>query len=81
MKPQKTLPNDDEDFDPQEIADAAAASDRVVMEAYHWRYHPFVGMIRAALDSGVLLRTHRSNAKFGPPLIVLRYREIAFSHR
>ncbi|MEX2654780.1 MAG: Gfo/Idh/MocA family oxidoreductase [Acidimicrobiia bacterium] len=29
---------------------AATATDRVVMEAFHWRYHPLVGQMRAALD-------------------------------
>ncbi|HEY8094434.1 MAG TPA: Gfo/Idh/MocA family oxidoreductase [Acidimicrobiales bacterium] len=53
--------------DAQEIADAAAASDRVVMEAYHWRYHPFAGMIRAALDSGVLGPLQRAEARFNIP--------------
>lgn len=32
------------------VAVAAAASDRVVMEAFHWRYHPFVDVFRAGLD-------------------------------
>ncbi len=53
--------------DAQEIADAADASDRVVMEAYHWRYHPFAGMIRAALDSGVLGELRRAEARFNIP--------------
>ncbi|MEX1005893.1 MAG: Gfo/Idh/MocA family oxidoreductase [Acidimicrobiia bacterium] len=32
------------------VASAAAASDRVVMEAFHWRYHPFVDTMRAGLE-------------------------------
>lgn len=31
------------------IASASAVSDRVVMEAFHWRYHPFVDDIRAGI--------------------------------
>jgi hypothetical protein len=31
--------------------------------------------------SGVVFRTHSSYAKFGPPLMVARYLEIACSHR
>ena len=39
------------------IASAAARSDRVVMEAFHWRYHPFVAAIRAGIERlGPLIR-------------------------
>lgn len=31
------------------VASASAVSDRVVMEAFHWRYHPFVADIRAGI--------------------------------
>ena len=33
------------------VASAAATADRVVMEAFHWRYHPFVDDIRAGLET------------------------------
>lgn len=32
------------------VAVAARRSDRVVMEAFHWRYHPFVDQIRAGIE-------------------------------
>jgi predicted dehydrogenase len=40
--------------DARRIADAARAGDVVVMEAFHWRYHPYVDQMRAVLDSGEL---------------------------
>ena len=49
------------------IADAARASDVVVMEAFHWRYHPFAQQLRDVLDSGVLGRVDRIDAAFDIP--------------
>ena len=49
------------------IADAADGSDVVVMEAFHWRYHPYAGQIRDVLDSGVLGRIDRIEASFEIP--------------
>lgn len=49
------------------IADAANASDVVVMEAFHWRYHPYAAQIREVLDSGVLGRIDRIDAVFDIP--------------
>jgi predicted dehydrogenase len=49
------------------IADAARTSDVVVMEAFHWRYHPYAGQIRDVLDSGVLGRIDRIEAAFDIP--------------
>ena len=53
--------------DARAMADAARGSDVVVMEAFHWRYHPFVHQIRAVLDSGVLGRVDRIEAAFDIP--------------
>jgi predicted dehydrogenase len=36
--------------DAEAVAAASAKSDRVVMEAFHWRYHPFVEDIRTGID-------------------------------
>lgn len=36
--------------DARQAAEAAHRTDRVVMEAFHWRYHPLVDQMRAALD-------------------------------
>lgn len=49
------------------IAEAAAGSDVVVMEAFHWRYHPYTAQIREVLDSGVLGRIDRIEAVFDIP--------------
>ncbi|MAT03962.1 MAG: oxidoreductase [Acidimicrobiaceae bacterium] len=53
--------------DARAIADAARDGDVVVMEAFHWRYHPFVERIRATLDEGVLGRIDRIEAAFDIP--------------
>ena len=37
-----------------EVAAAAAASGRVVMEAFHYRYHPLAARVRAIVESGEL---------------------------
>jgi len=49
------------------IADAANGSDVVVMEAFHWRYHPYAAQTRELLDSGVLGRIGRIEAVFDIP--------------
>lgn len=38
----------------REIADLAAKSDRVVMEAFHYRYHPFASRVEQIIASGEL---------------------------
>jgi predicted dehydrogenase len=50
--------------DAQRIADAARGSDVVVMEAFHWRYHPYVAQMREVLDSGELGDLVRVEATF-----------------
>ncbi|MEN8237879.1 MAG: Gfo/Idh/MocA family oxidoreductase [Actinomycetota bacterium] len=46
------------------IAEAARDSDRVVMEAFHWRYHPLVSQMQSIVDSGVLGRIERVEGVF-----------------
>jgi predicted dehydrogenase len=46
---------------------AGARPDVVVMEAYHWRYHPYVGQMREVIDSGVLGDVVRVEAAFDVP--------------
>jgi predicted dehydrogenase len=53
--------------DARRIADAARDSDVVVMEAFHWRYHPYAQQIRDVIDSGVLGRIDRIEAVFDIP--------------
>jgi predicted dehydrogenase len=49
------------------IADAARGSAVVVMEAFHWRYHPYAQQIRDVLDSGVLGTLQHVEAHFDIP--------------
>jgi predicted dehydrogenase len=50
------------------IADAArAAPGVVVMEAFHWRYHPYAQQIRDVLDSGVLGELQHIETAFDIP--------------
>ncbi len=53
--------------DARRIADAANGSDRVVMEGFHWRYHPFATQIAAILGSGALGRLEHVEAHFDLP--------------
>ncbi len=53
--------------DARRIADAARAGDVVVMEAFHWRYHPYAEQIRGVIDSGALGRLDRIEAVFDIP--------------
>jgi predicted dehydrogenase len=51
-----------------EIAQLAAKSDRVVMEAFHYRYHPLTLAIEEVLSSGELGRLERVEAALCFPL-------------
>jgi predicted dehydrogenase len=53
--------------DARRIADAARAGDVVVMEAFHWRYHPYANRIREVVESGELGRIDRIEAAFDIP--------------
>lgn len=46
----------------REIADLAATSDRVVMEAFHYRYHPFASRVQQIIASGELGTLQRVEA-------------------
>ncbi len=50
------------------MVDAARRSGRLLMEAYHWRYHPMVDRLSAILRSGVLGRLRRVSAVFDAPI-------------
>jgi predicted dehydrogenase len=59
------------------MADAAERSGRLLMEAFHWRYHPVAARARALLESGVLGRVLHIEAAFCVPLLEpgnIRYR-------
>jgi predicted dehydrogenase len=50
--------------DAARIADAADQADVVVMEAFHWRYHPLVAQMQSILDAGILGTIERIDARF-----------------
>jgi predicted dehydrogenase len=52
----------------REIADLAANSDRVVMEAFHYRYHPMTLRIEEIIGSGELGKIERIEAALCFPL-------------
>jgi predicted dehydrogenase len=52
----------------QRIADLAATSDRVVMEAFHYRYHPLALRIEQIIASGELGKLERVEAAMCFPL-------------
>ncbi len=59
-----------------EIADLAARSDRVVMEAFHYRYHPFAARVEQIIASGelgTLQRVEVSNCFWMPKFSDIRY--------
>ena len=61
----------------EEIAAAAATSDRIVMEAFHYRYHPVAARMREVVTSGVLGRIERIETWMCVPFLVpgdIRYR-------
>jgi predicted dehydrogenase len=61
----------------QRVADAARASGLVVMEAFHWRYHPLAARLLEIVASGELGEVQRVEARLCAPLIKpgdIRYR-------
>jgi predicted dehydrogenase len=52
----------------QTVADAAARSGRVVMEAFHWRYHPLAARMLDVIASGELGEVRRIEAALCFPL-------------
>ena len=51
------------------LAEAASASNRVLMEAFHYRYHPLFGRIVECLASGAIGAPRRAEARFCVPHI------------
>ncbi len=55
----------------REMVDAGAAAldanGQILMEAYHWRYHPMVDQMRVVIDSGVLGDITEVAARFNLP--------------
>jgi predicted dehydrogenase len=62
----------------REIAELAAKSDRVVMEAFHYRYHPLALRIEQIIGSGELGRLERVEAAMCFPLP--RFSDIRYNY-
>lgn len=62
----------------REITELAAASDRVVMEAFHYRYHPLTARIEQIIASGELGTLQRVEAAFCFPLP--RFSDIRYNY-
>jgi len=61
----------------ERMAEAARQSGRVLMEAFHWRYHPLAARMREIVDSGELGTLRHVETHFCVPLIIpgdIRYR-------
>jgi predicted dehydrogenase len=61
----------------EHMAQAAVRADRVLMEAFHYRYHPLFPRLREILDGGEIGRVTHLEAHLGFPLIRpsdIRYR-------
>ncbi len=59
------------------MAEAASRADRVLVEAFHWRYHPLAERMKAIVESGALGRVRHLEASCCFPLLLpgdIRYR-------
>jgi predicted dehydrogenase len=54
----------------ERMGQAAARSGRVLMEAFHWRYHPLAERLLAIIASGELGRVRHVEARFCVPLLL-----------
>ncbi len=52
----------------QQMAEAAQRAERVLMEAFHWRYHPLAARMKAIIDSGELGAIQHIETHFCIPL-------------
>src|SRR5207247_77773 len=62
----------------EEMARAAERAGRVLVEAFHWRYHPLFARVRAILDAGEVGQVRHLEAHFCIPLPLpndIRYRK------
>src|SRR5262249_35300293 len=51
------------------MADASTRQGRVLMEAFHYRYHPLFGRLRTIITSGEIGRVQHLDATFCIPLL------------
>jgi predicted dehydrogenase len=61
----------------REVADAAAGSGLMVMEAFHYRYHPLFARVLSLLDNGVVGEIRRVETELSFPLP--RFNDIRYS--
>jgi predicted dehydrogenase len=50
------------------MVEAAAKAQRVLVEAFHWRYHPLAARMKSVVDSGAIGRVRHVEASFCIPL-------------
>jgi predicted dehydrogenase len=62
----------------EQMARAAADTGRVLVEAFHYRYHPLAARLKAILDSGEIGQIQRIETEFSVPL--LQPRSIQFRY-
>jgi predicted dehydrogenase len=62
----------------EHMARAAAAAQRVLVEGFHYRYHPLASRLKAILDSGEIGRIRHIETEFSVPL--LQPRSIQFRY-
>jgi predicted dehydrogenase len=53
----------------EQVAQVAAHTDRIVMEAFHWRYHPLASRLIDVIEGGELGRIQRIEAAIVFPLL------------
>ena len=51
----------------QQMADAARETGRVLVEAFHWRYHPLAKRVKELLASGAIGAPRHYEPRFGLP--------------
>jgi predicted dehydrogenase len=56
----------------QRMADAARENGRVLVEAFHWRYHPLATRVKEIIASGAIGAPRHYEAVFGIPIGLLR---------
>jgi predicted dehydrogenase len=54
----------------ERMAEAARRADRVLVEAFHWRYHPLAARMREIVESGVLGRVRHVEAALCIPFLL-----------
>ena len=58
----------------QQMAEAARETGRVLVEAFHWRYHPLAKRVKELLASGAIGAPRHYAATFGFPIGLMRER-------